>query len=174
MSGSVFIWLAWAVVLFWVTGAYNRLVRLRSQTIDAFGPLDVQFRFFVTLVEDNFSDDATVQSASNASLLSAAARFDDALKAARGHPLDVATMRALGAAQKALEVAWRQMCAQPVDLAGDPLPDTLILQWQHITVNTELVRATFNRHVQSYNEAIAQFPAHLLVWLFGFKPAHMV
>ncbi len=30
-------WVALAVILFWSVGAYNRLVRLRSQAIAAFG-----------------------------------------------------------------------------------------------------------------------------------------
>jgi LemA protein len=32
----------------------------------------------------------------------------------------------------------------------------------------------FDRAVSRYNEGIAQFPAALLAWLFGFKPGRSV
>lgn len=172
MSDSVIIWLAWALLLFWATGAYNRLVRLRSQAIAAYAELDTQFSAYVALVQGRFVDH--VLEAGGEGLLGAATQFDGSLKAARAHPLDAMSMRALAAAHEVLELSWRRWHEAPADLAGAPLPETLLLQWQQITQNVERTRAEFNQRVQAYNRAIRQFPALVLAWLFGFKGAHEI
>jgi LemA protein len=175
MSISVVIWLVWAVVLFWAVGAYNRLVRLRSQAIAAFAPLEMQFSQYVTLVQGSFSLSGEAEEAGlRAGMLAAARQFESSLKAARAHPLDALAMRALETAHVALSVSWARLRDEPPDLAGEPLPAVLQQQWAHIALQTDTARAEFNRQVQAYNEAIVLFPAHLLAWLFGFKPAHTI
>jgi sulfide dehydrogenase cytochrome subunit len=42
-------------------------------------------------------------------------------------------------------------------------------QWQQLMQDTHRLQAQFNDAVARYNVAIAQFPAVLLAWLFGFK-----
>lgn len=172
MSDSVIIWLAWALVLFWATGAYNRLVRLRSQAITAYAELDTQFSAYVTLVQNSFV--AYASEGGCEGLIGAASQFDGSLKAARAHPLDGMSMRALAAAHAVLERSWTRWHEEPADLAGAPLPEALLLQWQQITLNVERTRAEFNQRVLAYNRAIRQFPARLLAWLFGFKGAHEI
>lgn len=174
MSSSVMIWVTWAVVLFWAIGAYNRLVRLRAKALAAFAALDEQLLHYVALVQLSFPGRADVTAPARAGLVGAAGQFDASRKAARVRPLDAPAMRALGAAYAALRAAWERLRSEAPDLAGAPLPDTLQQQWEHIAANTDLTTTEFNRRVQAYNEAIAQFPARLLAWLFGFKPAHMI
>jgi hypothetical protein len=53
MSNSVTFWLLLAVLGFWAMGAYNRLVRLRSQGLQAFASLEVLFNQFILLVKTN-------------------------------------------------------------------------------------------------------------------------
>ena len=43
MPTSPVFWGLCALMLFWAVGAYNRLVRLRSAVVQAFGGLDAQF-----------------------------------------------------------------------------------------------------------------------------------
>lgn len=174
MSGSIIIWLAWAIALFWATGAYNRLVRLRAQAIGAFAELDAQFCSYVALVRHNFADNTAEGAAVYEGLLGAVTQFDGSLKAARGHPLDAMTMRALAAAHEVLSLSWARLRNEPGDLAGAPLPETLFAQWQQVALNVERTRAEFNQRVQAYNQAIRQFPARVLAWLFGFKAAHEI
>lgn len=174
MNGSVIIWIAWAVVLFWAIGAYNRLVRLRSQAIAAFAALDDQFRHYVSLVQLSFPITPDDLVSTRAGLAAAAQQFESSLRAARAHPLDALAMRALETAYEALNASWLRLRNEPPDLAGPPLPETLQQQWAHITMVAEIAKTDFGRHVQIYNEAIVQFPARLLAWLFGFKPAHII
>jgi LemA protein len=175
MSDSVAIWVISAVLLFWVMGAYRRLVRLRLQTIAAFTPLDVHFAQYAALVQNSFAsvhhDDGP---AARAGLLGAALQLESSMKVARAQPLDIQTMRALETAHEALCASWARVRNEPPDLAGAPLPETMERQWEYIAHDAGNARAEFNRRVQDYNAAIRQFPAGLLARLFGFRPAHMI
>jgi len=175
MSGSVAVWIIPAVLLFWAVGAYKRLVRLRSQAIAAFVPLDGQFAHYVALVQTSFAsihhDDGP---AARAGLVGAALQLESSMKVARAQPLDVPVMRALETAHEALSASWARLRNEPPDLAGGPLPEALQLQWEHIALDAATARAEFNRRVQDYNAAVRQFPAGLLARLFGFTPAHMI
>lgn len=183
MSGSVMFWIALAIVPFWSIGAYNRLVRLRSHAIAAFAAIDNQFRQYVTLVQINFPATGTFAAGENqtpdvdgvpvawAGLGGAATQFEGSLKVARLRPLDALAASALKTAYETLGVSWERLKNAPPDLAGPPLPDSLQLQWEHITLHADDARQEFNQRVAAYNTAIAQFPARLLAWLFGFKPA---
>lgn len=174
MSESVTIWIVLAVVLFWAIGAYNRLVRLRSGAIASFAVLDEQLRHYVALVQGSFSAAGDDTVTAKAGLLGATQQFESSLRAARAHPLDAMAMRALETAHATLCSSWTRLRNEPPDLAGESLPETLRQQWEHIAANVDRMKTEFNRHVQDYNEAIVQFPARLLAWLFGFKPAHMI
>lgn len=175
MNISVAIWIVWAVVLFWAVGAYNRLVRLRSQAIVAFSPLDLQFSQYVILVQGSFAMPADAEETGlRAGVLAAASQFESSLKAARAHPLDALAMRALQTARETLCMSWTRLRDMPPDLAGEALPTVLLQQWGRITLHADKAQGEFNRQVQAYNEAIGQFPAYLLAWLFGFKPAHTI
>lgn len=175
MSGSVVIWIIWAVLLFWAVGAYNRLVRLRSLAIAAFAPLEAQLGHYVALVKNGFASvNSDVGPAAQAGLVGAALQLESSMKVARAHPLDVLAMQALETAHEALCASWVRVRNQPPDLAGAPLPEALQLQWEHIALDAGNACIEFNRRVQDYNAAIQQFPARLLAWLFGFRPAHMI
>lgn len=175
MSDSVAIWIISAVLLFWAVGAYKRLVRLRSQAVAAFVPLDAQFAHYTALVQHCFAsghgDDGP---AARAGLVGAALQLESSMKMARAQPLDVPVMRALETAHEALCASWARVRNEPPDLAGAPLPEALQLQWEHIARDALDARAEFNRRVRDYNAAIRQFPAGLLAGLFGFRPAHEI
>jgi LemA protein len=56
------------------------------------------------------------------------------------------------------------------DLAGPRLPENFSGERQQIVRMTQAAIEHFNHAVNAYNEAIAQFPAALLAWIFGFHP----
>ena len=175
MSDTVTVWALWAVMLFWAVGAYQRLVRMRAHAIAAFAPLDAQFGQYVALVKDNFSTAANdFAPPAQAGLVGAALQFELSMKVALAHPMDALAMRALQTAHETLRTSWVRVRNEPPDLAGDPLPEALQQQWDHISLNAGEARTEFNRRVQEYNAAIQQFPARLLAWLFGFQHAHMI
>lgn len=80
-------------------------------------------------------------------------------------------MSALKTALETLCLSWCRLRDLPPDLAGPALPATLQSQWEHLTLQSDIARAEFNRLVANYNEAIEQFPALFLARLFGFKAA---
>jgi len=186
MSDTVLVWIAIAVFLFWSMGAYNRLVRLRSQGLVAFAALEGSFKQYVSLVKENIPETAEVHdgddaghghdnsSAAWAGLAAAAEQFNASLKVAHAHPLNGPTTSALKTAFETLCLSWSRLQHLPPDLAGSALPATLQSQWEHIAFQTEIARTEFNRLVANYNDAIGQFPALLLAWMFGFKPAQPI
>lgn len=191
MSNSVMVWIAIAVLLFWSMGAYNRLMRLRSQGILAFAALEALLSQLVVTVKANLPEAAVAAdvpsdlpahdasaafSAACGGLVAAAEQFNVSLKVAHARPLNGPTTSALKTAFETLCLSWSRLLALSADLAGPALPVTLQLQlqWEQIAVQVEVARTEFNRRVENYNEAISQFPALLLAWVFGFKPAQPI
>ena len=183
MSDSLLVWLIVPVLLFWSVGAYNRLVRLRSQANLAFATLAALFDHYVVLVHANFVQADAAHSVLEpgqrdddfshawASLAAAAEQFNASLKVAATQPLNKATMGALGTAHETLWLSWTRLRDLPPDLAGSALPTALQAEWERLQMQEQMARAEFNRRVASYNEGIEQFPALWLAWIFGFKPA---
>lgn len=182
MPSSLVFWSLVAVVLFWVVGAYNRLMRLRADAKTAFGVLEAELTRQVDLVRDQLPHPEATQPASFdgegafwAGLHGAAAQFAASLAAARSRPLEPAGIAALSAARDVLAMAWERVERDDAhDLAGPRLPDTMTLRWAQLALQTHTATQQFNQAVDRYNEAIAQFPAVLLAWLFGFRPGRAV
>jgi LemA protein len=106
-----------------------------------------------------------------AGLHGAAAQCATSLAAARGRPLEPQGIAALAAARDVLGMAWERAERDDAhDLAGPRLPETVIAQRAQLALQTHSAVAAFNQAVARYNEGIAQFPAVVLAWLFGFKP----
>jgi LemA protein len=189
MGNSVVVWIGIAVLLFWSMGAYNRLMRLRSQGILAFAALEVLLSQLVVTAKASVPETAVVAdvpsdllerdasaafSAACCGLVAAAEQFNVSLKVAHTRPLNGPTTSALKTAFETLCLSWSRLRALPADPAGTALPVTLQLQWEQIAEQVEVARTEFNRRVENYNEAISQFPALLLAWVFGFKPAQPI
>ena len=183
MTDQVVAWLVLAVLVFWSVGAYNRLVRLRSQAITAFGVLDRHLGHYLVLVDEHLKDAsgpapavtlapgaAITSTSALAGLHGASSQFDVCLRVARKQALDAGAMAALQTAHTTLQMSWQRVlqeyraCPDPQVPPGHPL-------W---TENTRLAAqavAEFNRAVLAHNAAIRQFPALLLARLFSFRPA---
>ena len=186
MSDSVWPWIFIALVLFWAMGAYNRLVRLRTQSKMSFVALEGLLNQYVLIVKTNYrlveigmslpevchgnnsGTDAWV------GLSEAAEQFNTLLRAVHALPLNESTMRALGTALGALRLCWSQLLDLPPDLAGPVLPGTLQLQWERLEKQVDTAQAEFSKQVVNYNAAIDQFPAVLMARIFGFKPAQPI
>lgn len=172
-------WIVAAVAVFWMVGAYNRLVRLRAEARAAFAALEKEFAHQIQLVhscippeEEQQASQFSGGSAFWGGLQGAAAQMAASLAAARSRPLDPERMAALGAAHDVLTMSWdRAERDDAHDLAGPRLPDTLSGERQQLIRTTIAAIENFNRAVTRYNEGIGQFPALLLAWLFGFHPA---
>jgi LemA protein len=179
MQTSSFLpWLIAAFAVFWSVGAYNRLVRLRADANAAFAALESELHKQVQLVhgcvppeEEQQQSQFTGGSAFWGGLQGAAAQLSASLAAAKSKPLDPERIAALGAAQEILSMAWdRAERDDAHDLAGPRLPDNFSGERAQLVHLTHAATEHFNQAVGRYNEAIAQFPAALLAWLFGFQP----
>ena len=178
MTSSIAFWVACAVLLFWAVGAYNRLVRLRGEVNAAFGALDTVLSQQVTLVEHCLPEGQTqpaslfdgMESSFWGGLQSAAHQLQASLALARPRPLVPEGIAALGAAQDVLAMAWERAERDDAhDLAGPRLPPTLTSRRAQLVAQADAATAHFDQAVDRYNQAIAQFPALLLAWLFGFQ-----
>jgi LemA protein len=183
MNESVLTWGALALALFWSVGAYNRLVRLRGAALQAYGALDSHLVRQGELLAACLTPEASALTAPRAAapndgaalrwdgLSGAAAQFNAAVAAARARPLEGRAIDALAAANSVLSMAWRRLLDECHDLAGDPIPESIQLRWTLLSSQTDAARLVFNAAVADYNHAIGEFPAVLLTWLFGMKPA---
>lgn len=178
-SSSIVWWCLCATLLFWSVGAYNRLVRLRSQAARAFAAVALQLQRYAEIVavaqtSDAPADRLSVEKASNpawAGLHGALQQLTASLAVARDRPLQAPAIRALAAADEVLQTAWLRVCTDGHGHDGASLPPGLLLQWQDAGLQVQHARIAFGQAVHSYNAAIAQFPARLLAWLFGFRMA---
>ncbi len=182
MPSSVVLWSVAAVLLFWAVGAYNRLMRLRSEANTAFAALEVELAKQIELVREclplpEMTQPAPLDDDNSfwAGLHGAATQFAASLAAARKQPLYGDGVAALSAAQDVLATAWERAERDDAhDLAGPRLPETLTTRRAQIVAQTLVATDQFDQAVSRYNDAITQFPAVLLAWLFGFKPGRGV
>jgi LemA protein len=180
MTSSVVFWTIAAVLMFWAVGAYNRLMRLRAEANTAFIAVENELARQVEFVHHQLPPPEPTQPAPLdgeptsfwSALHAAATQLAASLAAARGKPLVPDNIAALGTAQNVLEMAWvRAERDDAHDLAGPRLPDTVLLKRRQMLLASHAATEAFNQAITRYNEAVEQFPAVLLAWLFGFKPA---
>jgi LemA protein len=163
--------IAAAALLFWIVGAYNRLVRLRGAIVRRFVPVDEQFHQRHALLLQQLEALAPV-------LLNAAPRLDALraaclqVEAACGHakvrPGATGAITSLRLADAILGEARARLPVQSaagLDLAG------LNAQLAASDATLAFARHQFNDAVTDYNHAIRQFPTVLIVGLFGFRSA---
>jgi LemA protein len=75
---------------------------------------------------------------------------------------------AVKAARDIFESHWKKLQNEQDDLAGTPVPpDLQQLMAQHELLAQERL-SDYRQTVAAYHQAIGQFPALLLAWLFGF------
>lgn len=172
ISGSIIWWGLAALLLFWSVGAYNRLVRLRSRASRTFAALALLLQRYGELLHDYSATPTTgVQSQAWTGLHGAQVQFAASLAVARLRPLDAASINALAAADQVLQMAWLRVATEGQDPYGQPLPEILRQPWDGMQPQVAIAKQSFAQAVHSYNLAIAQFPAILLAWLFGFRAA---
>lgn len=183
MSTTVIFLIVVAILVFWTLGAYNRLVRQRAQVARRLQALALQWQTQVQHISERLEQYAQGRETESQwasldddalrwrPLLLAARQFLACLSALQTRPEQLAALddaSAVRAARDIFETAWQRLQATQDDLAGTNIPPDLSLLWaQHEPAVQEKLR-DYNQAVQDYHEAIGQFPAVLLAWLFGF------
>ena len=165
-----------AIALFWAVGAYNRLVRLRSEVVKAYSALDNVLSVHPAVIKaaqpladvaagvPQLSPDALWSR-----LVAAGEQFAQALANARAHPLDPDAIRVLSAARGVLTEVWQATDGDSPE--GSTLPENLRARLAALDEQAALPAAAFDATVRVYNLAIRQFPALILAGIWSFKPA---
>lgn len=185
MSTPLLAGVALALLFFWATGAYNRLVRLRSAVDQAFQGLDrllqEQLAWLRGILPASAAAAAAPSAAEGADELALAAwarlgaageQLAVALAPMRARPVDRAAAETVLLARTVLDEAWQEVLTCGWFMAEAlPSRESLQAEWSRLQHQEAPTMAAFNEAVKAYNAAVDQFPALLLARLFGFQPA---
>ena len=164
-------WVIGAALLFWVVGAYNRLVGLRGAIVRRFSPVDEQFRLRHALLHEQLQALAPLLGDSGPALdaLNAACQqAEAACSHAKLRPGSTGAIASLRLAEEILNEARARLTAQLPAATESPDLGTRITATD---TTLAFARRQFNDAVLEYNHAVNQFPTALIVSLFGFKAA---
>ena len=163
-----------AALLFWVVGAYNRLVRLRGAIVRRFVPVEEHFRARHALLLRQI--DALGPVLPNATprleaLRAASQQVATACAHAKVRPGATGAITSLRMADDILGGARAQLPAP-----NAPGADLAALNAELGASDATLAfaRRQFNDAVIAYNDAVTQFPTVLIVGLFGFRRAGLL
>jgi LemA protein len=165
-------------IVFWIVGAYNRLVALRNQFKNAFAQIDVQLKRRYDLIP-NLVETAKGYMKHERETLEAviAARNQAVTVNAKLDPTDAASVQQMAAAEGALSSSLGKMFA-----LSESYPDLKanqnMMQLTEELTSTEnriaFARQAYNDNVMQYNTSIEQFPGSLIANNFGFKSAELL
>jgi len=164
-------WVIGAVLLFWIVGAYNRLVRLRGSIVRRFPQVDEQFTLRHALLLQQIEALTPVLPSASARievLRAACLQVEAACAHARQRPGAVGALTSLRLADEILAEARARLPVQSV--AGVDLSE-LNARLTASDATLAFARRQFNESVMVYNAAVRQFPTLLIVGLFGFRSA---
>ena len=170
-----------ALLVFWMVGAYNRMMALRNEIKVAWGRIDDALKLrdkaaqplLAALQEPLASEQGALQTAQAA--LAEVARTAATMSA---KPVEEAHAAAWVAAEATLSAAASRVFAlaeQSAEaLRGQEAVSVGIGGWREAESQLAFARQRFNETAQAYNEAIALFPTRLLVPMFRFERAGRV
>ncbi|MDO8419132.1 MAG: LemA family protein [Rubrivivax sp.] len=166
-----------AVLVFWMLGAYNRLVTLRTDIGQAWATLEEALRqrgdTVVSLLAALREPLAAEHGALDA-LLAAQEGSTHATAAMAARPVAEDRASDWVAAESALTAAASRTLAlveQQAELRAREPVAGLVHAWRELEPRLVFRRQKFNEAAFTYNAALAQFPTRLLVALFGFRRA---
>jgi LemA protein len=172
MSTSQIVWgVSAAALLFWLVGAYNRLVRLRGDIVQRFPSVQEQFMSRHALLHKQIEAAATAwpDAAPRIEALRAACQqVETACTHARQRPGAPGAITSLRLADDILREARARLPVHSV--AGVDLAE-LDARLSASDATLAFARRQFNDAVIGYNRAVRQFPTVLIVGLFGFRSA---
>jgi LemA protein len=161
-----------AVLVFWMVGAYNRLVALRNAIATAWGQIDEQLKrrhaALPPLVAALAEPLAGERHALDA-VLAAQQQLQAAADAVRSGPVNPLTTASLTTAERVLASALARLQAllaqQPQLQAGEV--ERLMHELADADQRLGFARQAFNAAVDDYNAAARQFPTRIVARVFG-------
>ncbi len=186
LTHSFVFWGCVALTVFWALGAYNRLVSLRADIVRALQSLAAQWQSNAQAIRSELSSlshapetDSVWASLGDEAeswrpLALATKQFQACIAGVLAKPHlmppvdDLASVRA---AHALMHSAWQRLNTVHDDLAGPAVPQRLSVLWQQQNLLAQDKQNSYNNCVERYNQAVRQFPAILVAWIFGFSIA---
>ena len=169
-----------AVLVFWMVGAYNRLVELRNAIGAAWAQIDTALRLrggvVAPLVEALRVPLAQEQGALDA-LASTHVQAQQAAQALGARPVAVATAAEWVMAENQLASASSRVFAlleQHAEQAAAGGAQPLVDGWTAASRQLAFARKLFDAAARDYNAAACQLPTRWLLPLFGFGEAGLL
>jgi LemA protein len=169
-----------AVLVFWMVGAYNRLVNLRHAIVAGWVQIDEQLRrrsSAVTALVEAMRPHLPDGQATFDAAIGAEEQLQAMATAVRAKPTRAAALHNFVTAEGVHASAMARLVGMVdphASLRDDAAVATALSELRDVDVRLGLTRHHFNTAVDSYNEAVWQFPARLLARLFAFEPAERV
>ena len=166
-----------AVLVFWVIGAYNRLVVLRNAIADAWAKVQEVLDQRGAAVEPLVAALRLPMAAEQGALETWLAAHADAIQAAAAMaalPVTQVYAQAWVAAEGVLGAAASRVLAlleQQVDLQHQDPVASLTASWRDSQARLPFARQFFNHAARDYNEAADLFPTRLVARGFGLSRA---
>ena len=166
-----------AVVVFWVIGVYNGLVRMRNTFRNAFAQIDVQLKRRHDLIP-NLVETAKGYMAHERETLEAVISARNMAESARGtaasNPGDASAMAGLASAEAGLGGVLGRLFAL-AEAYPDLKANQNMMQLTEELTTTEnkvsFARQAYNDAVMNYNNSRETFPANLVAGVFNFAEA---
>lgn len=167
------------IVIVWIAGMYNRLVRHRNRFKNAFAQIDVQLKRRYDLIP-NLVETAKAYMAHERQTLEAVIEARNqaatAEKAAAASPEDASVVRKLLTAEGALGGAMGRFFALMENYPDLKANQNMMQLSEELTTTENKVafaRQAFNDSVMRYNNARETFPSNVIAGMFQFQEAQL-
>ncbi|REJ86288.1 MAG: LemA family protein [Acidobacteria bacterium] len=179
MIGLIVLLVVALVLVAWVAGIYNRLVRLRNRFQNAFAQIDVQLKRRYDLIPNLVETAKGYLKHERETLENVTKARNEALaasQAAAANPGDPAAMKALQGAESLLGrmlVNVRAVAEQYPDLKANETMNRLMEELTSTENKISFARQAYNDAVTNYNTARETFPSNMVAGSMGFGPAEL-
>jgi LemA protein len=169
-----------ALMVFWMVGAYNRLVALRNAIGQAWAKVDEALRQRAGAAEPLLAALREPLAAEHGALDTLQAALAEATRAAAtmgARPVVREHAVAWVAAEASLAAAASRLFAlfeHDAELRALPGVAGPAATWREASTRLGFARQLFNETAEPYNDALQLFPTSLLVGMFRFGPAGRV
>jgi LemA protein len=169
-----------AVLVFWVIGAYNRLIALRNQIAEAWAHVHEALSRragAVSPLAERLREPMAAEAGAIEAWLAAHAESQKAAQALTARPVDAASATAWQGAEARLAPATARLVAlleQQRELAAAPDVTAALALWREGEAALPFARQLFNQAASAYNEAAAQFPTRLVARGFRLAQAGLI
>lgn len=179
MTGLIIVLVVAVVLIAWLVGIYNRLVRLRNQFKNAFSQIDVQLKRRYDLIPNLVETAKGYMKHERETLeavMAARNKASAAVQQAAAKPGDPAAMQGLQGAEAGLTGAMGRFFALAEaypDLKANQNMAQLMEELTSTENKVAFARQAYNDAVMGYNTSRESFPDVIIANTMGFGPAQL-